>query len=408
MGLQEPSASLKRAGLLIAVASLTSNVLQYAFLVGLSRVFSPELYGALGAVLGIGLVASIAAMAVQLVVARQAAQHVVVDTPLTLGAATGLGLLFAAATWVAAPLGSSLLHLDSTWPLFWLGVILLPQTLFGGIAGALQGQERFGRLGVAQVIWSLVRLLVLPLVAITGWGVSAAMAAIAVAAWLSALAGMALVGRTWPWRPWSRMPRTLLRELGRAASGIGGFAVLISLDLLLARHFLSPEDSGLYAVASLFSKAGLWGTQFVATVAYPRLARDEGERVLRLAALVVGLIGLAGAALATIIGRLLVEGLSGEAYLGVAPYAGWFVLLGTLMALVHLRLVAGIARDVGFYRRLIWATVALETTVVALLPHRSVPAIAAVAIGACVALVVIGYAKLNSHSASAKLARERV
>ena len=54
--------------------------------------------------------------------------------------------------------------------------------------------------------------------------------------------------------------------------GVAGLIVLSNSDVLLARHFLSPDESGVYVLAALFAKAGLWGTQFVAMLFFPRMS----------------------------------------------------------------------------------------------------------------------------------------
>ena len=60
------AAPVRRAGLALAVASVPSNLLGYAFAVVLSRALGPGDYGALSALLALGLIGSVPAISLQL------------------------------------------------------------------------------------------------------------------------------------------------------------------------------------------------------------------------------------------------------------------------------------------------------------------------------------------------------
>ena len=70
---QHGGTSLARAGVLLGVATVLSNALGYGLTVLLTRSYGPSEYGALGALLGVGLIAGIPAGALQYVLARRTA-----------------------------------------------------------------------------------------------------------------------------------------------------------------------------------------------------------------------------------------------------------------------------------------------------------------------------------------------
>src|SRR4029079_19834614 len=70
---QRGGTSLARAGVLRGVASVLSNALGYGLTVLLTRSFGPAEYGALGALLGVGLIGGIPAGALTYVLARRTA-----------------------------------------------------------------------------------------------------------------------------------------------------------------------------------------------------------------------------------------------------------------------------------------------------------------------------------------------
>ena len=68
---QRGGTSLARAGVLLGAASVLSTALGYGLTVLLTRSYGPAEYGALGALLGVGLIGGIPAGALQYVLARR-------------------------------------------------------------------------------------------------------------------------------------------------------------------------------------------------------------------------------------------------------------------------------------------------------------------------------------------------
>lgn len=382
--------ALPRSGLVYGGSSLLANMLGYAFLAVLSRTLSPSEYGAAGALLGAGIISSILSVALQLVVARQVA---------TIGSAgvSGRGaLLLAGGTTAAAlsltPLAVHYLHLPDAWPAVWVAVTLMPMTLAGALLGQLLGRERFHRLALATVTMAGARLVSGLVAAAAGWGLSGALAALALATVLVVL-GMCFladVAEWWRRRGWLAVAD--LRDLAGAAGGVAAFLVLTNVDSVLARHHLPAATSGIYVLGSLFAKAGLWGPQFIAVVAFPRLAGPRRDRLLRRAALATAGFGLLIAAAAAVVAEPLVRIVSGDEYSAAARYAPAFALLGTLFALVNLGLLAHVARAATSFTKLLWLGAAVEAGVVTLWLHESVGQIVAACSAVAVVLAVLGLA----------------
>ncbi len=209
--------------------------------------------------------------------------------------------------------------------------------------------------------------------------VAGAMAALAVGTfaaaaglwWLSGPASWSVPGRS----------RDLLADLARACSAIAGVIVLSNVDLLLARHFLSPAESGAYALAALFGKACLWGAQFVPALVFPRLARDgSGRGLLLRSAAAAGGVGVAGILVAAVAAGPVVRAIAGDdpGYAEAVALAVPFAVLGTLWALVQLALLAAVAGGDPRPGRLLWVVVAVEALIVTVGPHDSPAAILAV------------------------------
>jgi hypothetical protein len=348
----------------------------------LTRSYGPAEYGALGALLGVGLIGGIPAGALQYVLARRTAsaglpaganERAGLRLSVTVGTVLG-GLVI-----VLSPVADAFFHLGSPWPALWLGVMLLPYSVQGAMLGGLLGHERYAAFAAGQVLTAVARFAAGVVTALLTLSVAGAMAALAVSTfaaaaglwWLSGPASWSVPGRS----------RDLLADLARACSAIAGVIVLSNVDLLLARHFLSPAESGAYALAALFGKACLWGAQFVPALVFPRLARDgSGRGLLLRSAAAAGGVGLAGILAAAVAAGPVVRAIAGDdpGYAQAVALAVPFAVLGTLWALVQLALLAAVAGGDPGPGRLLWVVVAVEALIITVGPHDSPAAILAV------------------------------
>ena len=396
------SGSLYRAGLVVAVAMGLANVCNYAYTVVLSRWLGPADFGALGAMLALILIGTVPGLALQAVAARHTALRERAGDPLAelwspllrlilLGGAL-LGLLALAAT----PALTAFLHLGSPVPALWLAANLAPVPALYGFVGMLQGRERFLALGSVLLLAAAGKLAG-GLALAPGFGVSGALAGAALGTAAAALAGAACARGGLERARWGaalRTGRALGGELGGATLALLGMTLLTNLDVVLARHYLTAEGSGLYAAGNVLTKIAYWGPQFVATVVFSRLvtAGEERRRLLRLAA---GVVAGSGALLvlgALLLAQVAVRFTLGTAYTAVGPALPAFAALGTVLALAQLLLLGGIAVGSRRMHGLVAATAVVEATLVALAFHGSVSEIVLTALAVNAALLAAGWA----------------
>jgi O-antigen/teichoic acid export membrane protein len=427
-------ASLPRAFLVVAPAMAAANALNYAFNLVMSRALGPADYGALGALLALVLVGTVPGVALQAVVARHttlAGEAVGRLWSRVLVAVVAVGGALALATVAASPALRAFLHLPSLGPCLWLAAALLPLPLLSAVQGMLQGREWFGALAAVLLVAAAGRLAAGVGLVEGGLGVEGALAgtaagsAVAVlvavprlrargrrerrdrtpgprAGWRRAPGSRVGWGRGWRRAPGCRVGWGWWRreapgggfggEVAAAAAGVLGLLLLANVDVLLARHFLPAEASGLYAAGSVLAKIAYWAPQFVVTLVFPRLVvAADRRRLLWRSAAVVAAVGaplVAGAALAP---QLATRLSFGEAYLDVGSTLPLFAALGTGHALVQLILFTGMAgADKGAYRLLL-AAVATEATLVALFLHDSVAEIVGASLAVVAALLAMGF-----------------
>jgi O-antigen/teichoic acid export membrane protein len=155
--------------------------------------------------------------------------------------------------------------------------------------------------------------------------------------------------------------------------------------------FLSDVESGVYAVAAIGAKVVFWGSHFVALLVFPRVARGEGGRDLvpRAGALVAG-VGVALALASVPLAGPVLEVLVGPAYADAAVVVPWFVVLGTLLALVQLSTYAAVAADRHRFFVVLWVAVATQVAVTGLVADGGIERIVGVWIAGTALLALLG------------------
>jgi O-antigen/teichoic acid export membrane protein len=289
---------------------------------------------------------------------------------------------------------ASLLHLSSAAPMAWLAASLAPVTLIFAIQGLLQGEERFTALAVLLVVVAVTR--VGGGLAGAGWGpagVFAGIAAGAIAALAVALFQVRhdLATRAAPTAGDPAERRAFYGELWTAVAGMGALLALTNVDVMLARHYLSRHDSGLYAAGAVASKIAFWFPQAVAVVVFPRLTDPEQRDGLlaRATAVVVGL-GVAASVGCALLGPWTFGHLLGEQYQTLGATLGLFAAAGAAGTLVQLALYSGIATRDRVITAVLVAAFVLLVGVVASMAHGSVTTIIVTVLTTLSTLAVVG------------------
>lgn len=384
---------------LVSLALLGVNALAYVFTVVAARLLAPEAYGELAALLGVMFIGVVPATGLQTSAALRLGRSLPEERPqllarlhaATWAGAAGVGIIGLLAV---GPL-VRLLHLSGPATVLWLIAVLVPHTLVGGYDGLLQGTRRYGRLAVVITTLGLLK---------TGGGLTGLIIG---GTPESALIGMALgctLSATVSWlftgRPGlARGIRPHVVAAAKASGALLGLVLLVNLDLLLARHHLSPDLAGEYAVASIFAKVAYWLPQGVSVVLLPRLAYQRGRR--RLLPIAVGLVGFLGAgitAATALLGERALTLVGGEEYGAALGGATWtFAMLGTLFAVAQLLLYSGIAAADRIAAVAVWCAVALEAVAVEVLAAGAgltVLTVVWTALGASLLLVGTGLLRL--------------
>lgn len=339
------------------------NASNYAFHIVASRILTPAAYGGLSGMLAFLLVVAVPCGVIQTVVAKRTAVLHAEERRDGLGLVTArttramalIGVAAAGAIVVASPILAAFLHIGIL-----PALLLAPFAWFTVVAsvplGALQGQKRFTALGWATSIGVVARFVVGVALMYAGWGITGALLGSVIAQML--VLGVSVHLQRQPRSVWRAAGTSLQAVRGEVASTLAammGFWLLVEADLVLARHFLGPDESGSYAAAGVLARAILFLPAAIALVALPHFAEaqrdvERSRRWLRLSLAATGLLAFGGAAMLMVFGRQVLTLTFGARYAAGAEFLSILAPAMAFFALTSVLLFFHIAAESKAYR----------------------------------------------------------
>ncbi len=383
-------------GALLGVAMGLSNALGYLLVMLLSRTLGPEDFGGYTALTTLGVLLAIPAGAFQVVVARRVAEGNPREQTTGLRLAVGVSLTLLGVTLVASAGLRDVFAVASVWSPILMGAMLVPMTVTGCLQGILLGSHRLRALSALYVVTAVTRLTAAVAAALGGFSVVQVFAAMLLAAIVTAGVGVALCRQEL--RTIGRTGHHLVGEMLRSNSTLAALTALTSIDVLLARHYLSAHDSGGYALASTFGRAICWGTQFIALIVVPRMRDTDAHRaLLKASGLVLG-IGMFGLLVVSVSPGFWVRAAGGAEYADYGRVAQACVVLGIAWALAQVWLFSEMGAGKQLLGLLTWVAVAAEVATVALLWHSNAVQIVIVCTACAGFISVAGLVSVTSRA----------
>jgi O-antigen/teichoic acid export membrane protein len=378
-GLLQRIGSLGSAGVLVALATMATNLLSAVVPVITPRLLPAGQVGEVGALVAVGSVVAAVGVGLQTALAvRWARQDTVVRASrvsfLTAGVAMGALL-------VATPVLALVLNLPAAQTVL-LALLTFPVVLASRWLGELQGRQQYGRLAAGVLVLGLGRYGGMLIALLAGLSVTAAVAVGALTAYLGTAAIVRLAGHsltdifsagTGYLR--GELPRAGRhsavdpadtpiheREVLRAGSATIAMLAISYADLLLAKAVLPADAAGGYSVGGVLTRGAVWAPAVLTVVALPMFAQARRHAVTITLAC-TALVGVVLAGTSALFGSLAVRLAGGAAYGNLAGYAFGFALVGALYAVAFVLVNAEIAA--GTRRPALWLWVAVVGIVVA-------------------------------------------
>lgn len=389
MSQPQARATLARGLVFVGAATLIGNGAAYLLSMIAARVLTPAEFGALGALLGLLVIISTVGIATQALTARRVAvamddRERVEGEAIRLAVMVGMAIIVAGII-VAWPLG----QLFSI-PVVAVatGIASIAFVVFGSAAlGVAQGREQHAQLSWAFVANGGGRALggilgVVVLDSVTGVGIGI-------------LLGCALGAAV---AYWIICPRTWSRDLSSGVTGefahvLHALFVLFTLtnvDVLLARVFLTEDQSGEYSVGVLLAKIAFFLPNAIVIVLFPKMTSANSRRAVYVATALTAAVGLFITSFSYFFGDLVIRFLGGTQYPDLGSEAWLFALEGSAFALVQVLLYARLATQDRSAVLTVWVALVVLVLVVSVWRHESVAQIVTTVVAVSLVLTVVG------------------
>ena len=300
---------LLRQSILMMAGTLIGALCNAAFHMAVGRILPNAEYGALAAMLGLILVVGTPMLAVQNTLAHyiailQRENRAAEIRPLCLRWLrffVALAIIMVAAAIFFRHQLAAFWHVSPALIVttFAVQAITLWLSLLYGL---LQGMQAFVWLAIAPQAWGALRLLL-------GWAFTAFVAAQALLAVVAQgigviavllLGAIAIRQMQLPRGRAGTPPPDTLRYLGASLVALVGYAMLMNLDVTLAKHYFDSETAGLFARAAVIARTAVFLPTPIATVLFPKVTTRgeqtaESWRLLRRARALAGLLVAAAA-----------------------------------------------------------------------------------------------------------------
>lgn len=402
--------------LFLAAASFAANALNYFYHIYVGRTLGPEDYGVFASLFAIAYFIGVSSTAIQTSVARfvsefQSRQEGEKVRHFFSGMAWRLGILslalFALLTLLAPAIGAYL-RVPAELSVI-AGATAAVAFLSYVATGTLQGLRRFALLGAVQFSTYGSKFLLAVLLLRLGLGVSGALWAMVLGYVFGLTLAMLPLRSYLNWHQQKTevaFGRVLLYARPALLASLC-FAVPTTVDVVMAKHYLSSVDAGFYAAASVLGKVLLYAPLGVSLVLFPHVqAADRQARrpqdFLRKAAVLTILISGSGVILYWIAtGSLLTLFFGGE-FGPAAPLVRVYGLAMFLFSLTTVFLYYNLALDNFPFTYVLTAGTGVEV-LVWLWRHDTPLQIAEVLLVASAAFCLMGLLFLLRHPRRPKL-----
>ncbi len=389
MSSPQPRAALAKGLVFVGGATMIGNGAAYLLSMVAARILVPAEFGALGALLGLLVIISTVGIAMQAFTARRVAVATS-DRSAVEGETIRLASIVAAAIIIGGLLLAWPVGVLFQIPFFAVatGIASIGFVILGSAAmGIAQGREEHLRLswafianGVGRATGGIVGVVILQ--SVTGVGVGV-MIGCAVGAFVSY---RLICPGAWA----AAIPKGVPAEFGHVVHALAVLFTLTNVDVLLARIFLTEDQSGEYAVGVLLAKIAFFLPNAIIIVLFPKMTGGRSNRTVYLATGLTACVGLVITGFSFLFGNLVIRILGGAQYTELGSEAWLFALEGSAFALVQVLLYARLATQDTRAVLAVWAALVVLVAVVALWRHDSVADIVTTVVVVSLALTVVG------------------
>lgn len=283
---------LTKHSIIITMFSTLTGLFNYLYQIVMGRLLTPEQYGTLVSLIALFTIIMVFARTIQTSIAKFSSRFKAVNETgkvaylrwfslrysITFGA-----VIFGIISSLTLPL-SGFLNISNYWYVIIIAASFLLTFAVSTDLGMLQGLQRFLPLGVSSTLATLFKLILGVLLVYLGLGIYGGLLALVLAP-LFTLSITAYFLRDLSRTSSNKFnTKGIFSYTGLALVAILCYLVLISVDVILAKHFLSATEAGNYSAISTLGKLVLLAPGGIALALFPKTSNlfEKGGEHLRL------------------------------------------------------------------------------------------------------------------------------
>jgi len=342
------SSELAKGGLALVLGTFIFNVLNYIFHFSMARMLGPADYGMLASLMAIIYLFTIPTETIQTTVARYAA---IFKTRNEIGKIKSLmkraikkcwkwGLIGVLGFMLISPIIKGFLKFNSIVPLIIISLFILPICLSPVVRGIMQGTKKFKALGLNMSMEGAIKLVLSIVLVVLGLRVIGATSAILIASFSMFFLSFYFLKDITKQKEKYFDKKEIYSYSVPVFIALICITVMFSIDMIIAKHFFSEQDAGIYAVASLLGKMIFFALTPIAKAMFPIIAeRKESKKeyghILRKALLAVSGISILALIVYYLLPEFIISLLFGNQYLMATSILFYVGLTFSLMTVSY-------------------------------------------------------------------------
>jgi O-antigen/teichoic acid export membrane protein len=227
--------------------------------------------------------------------------------------------------------------------------LLIFPAFYGPIfRGVLQGKKEFEKFGISFFIEGVIKLALAIILVYIGFNVFGAMLAVVLSSFFGVILSIYFCKKIIK----TREEKFSLSEVKKSPYFVVMIILMIfmSLDVIFAKIFFTPDLTGKYAVISLLGKVFVMGTQGISRALFPISSEKKGNNqsstdLFNKAILVTLLCCLIGLLVYYLFPEIIIKMLYGEKYLEFSKYLFYSGVAFSFLALTNVVLIYRLAID---------------------------------------------------------------
>ncbi|MCK4781660.1 oligosaccharide flippase family protein [Candidatus Parcubacteria bacterium] len=236
---------------------------------------------------------------------------------------------------------ANFLNLTSSLPVIILGTSFLVVFLQSINSGILQGLQKFKDISIISVISALFKILLAVLLVKLGFEINGAMGAIVLASLIAYLISFLPIKFLFKQQKEKIEIKEIFQYSFPVFFALLFMALLYNIDVILVKHFFSPEIAGQYGALAVIGHIIFFIGGPVVAVMFPMTAtahtnNSNPAQIFKKTIFLVGLVGLGILFFYFFFPNLIIKILVGAKFLSISKFLGWFSFAMFLYAFINL------------------------------------------------------------------------